>query len=1807
MPSYYSGGVSAHLSITPLSDTTVDTTKLTENTVQRGKILRINELLSSASPLQERLVSDQEGDPFRYIGTNKDLPFLLANVKRPPTESEKSPELTREDENATLGQQYSRASSSSSSSSSLISIVNGDRVNVAGDNTTSSSHKRRPQSTAAFDALLAPTTSTLTSAPENEDEASEVEDESLSQDDAPQGDDEGLQGDDEVPEADQASDSQSGPTSSRNLTPDNNDDIFEDEEVPFFRDVQRIQAKSKASSSARSLRNGRPISASLPRPPRKHRAARDKKHQNSQTTAKSRHKDGKLPQDGSQLFLMQDDSLFTRQVLKLQADTDANNSARALRNGRQIPAVIQKPLRERRTDPNSISKPSDIEDEALKNGEEAPTNDDEASKDDDEPKYDDGLPENDDEVPKSEGETGDQNCDSEDESTFMRGVRKLQAQSDANRTARSLRHPRQAPSIIPNPAHESPPVLTPGPDPSQNTDTSKAVADALVLAVDFDSKAFNHSMDIKVEVYYNGVLCGSTFITRKHAKRAKATSYPLIFAGHRLHCGTERPWLLLRSDQPLTTNGASATDKQVEKARERWNAIGTELRTEATSRGVNTYGEPSPTSEYLQSLASLPFQGPATTSSTMGIIDVVISLGHGKRFGASKGYIYKPVRMADHRFSIANRNLSAPIIEIEDTPERSPRLTPRASEPVEENVLDIIESAVIEDVIPISLLERSTLPSSVPTVDLDTISKTSHNPITKERTRRSTRQSDRHRARLNFQFPKKLFERLPENPFELPANISSVNQFRSGSVMDGTPPPGFCASKGTNSSTARSEQSHTTLQAKLGPSRLSASVPDGVQARSKIASNLAGSYASNNGDKGDITLEQAEISTSFFKNQQQIGFSNASNHTESSNVQIPPKLSSIADPGRAEHFEMIESPRIRTRAASEYVEAVYWEKPRKRSKIASEPPTSEKTEALTDVEPQNSFERPNTRFKHLARPSNPAKRTYLRNGELSNSGAEAKEKSISPAPKKRKFFSHVEIEQPKRSVAARRLIAVPESTAADTALEPDMPTQPKVAETTNDVHASPQRAAAENARRADTTPRNTVADIIGKTCTMTQTKTAEAARRADLALKVTAAETIHNADAISQTNTAEIPRSVIVIPKITAAEIARRAGADPQGRLMSRLFSSQTADVLHETSAWPEEPLVVKPAKKRGRPAKRRKINTTEEPAMHEDLTTSLPSESSLLQQDYPTSSSALLEADAQILFTAASSLANSPVGSMSVKSIKAKSTLERHIAQHDGSPDSRSAVSVPIKARFVPTKSSLASVSNASQMPPPAKPAVGTSYKDRSHHSSTVPSLSQSPGGYPFAGYSSNPPIMSPPLPSPPTQSPAAYPVKAFTSINPRMPSFGQSPILKNPFKVNFNPRKQSSPARISGQVSAQPLNSLAAVQDASSVCSLYSNPYAPVNDPAEVMPQYVNPLDTVKNLPYIFPRYVSAFTTVKDSAQMFPRRINALDTFPSGSVSSSYIGGHGPADNLESEYTAETVHDPSKGGDQDALKVPAQQNLKLKERVLDSRDIQPRKSDRVRTQTNNQQRIVPAVSVEPSTPQLPKPLGNSLKQQNSTYRPHSEVPDVLSIIPTLEQTPKRPQVATRQAPSNALDRDPNNQEAATDQAPQSNLGQVKGGEELVTEQAPPSACVQGSSNQQAAIEQVLQNDPSQSKGSGKGATEQVPSRATREGSAGTNETLSCIVVADRRNMPVAVADRRHFQTRAASMAETHAWEMPRLSKSSICTYAVPSLCGGKVIGKEKMSEKEIVAGMCRPIKQEFYGEFLEDSILVGMRFVVN
>ena len=191
-------------------------------------------------------------------------------------------------------------------------------------------------------------------------------------------------------------------------------------------------------------------------------------------------------------------------------------------------------------------------------------------------------------------------------------------------------------------------------------------AQALTVAISISNNSFLRNIlkdcedacDIKAEVMYNGEYAASRYIPSK-AKTYTHGNHRIYISGKRVGKMAELAWTVtFPNDREEITLRDSPKSEVLVK---RWNAINDRLRREADQRGIEENGTRPPVGEYLNDLSNMSMpeclNGSANSSHyQMSIIDVVLTLGKGRKLGTSSHYLSQPTRLEDpdHRLCALN-------------------------------------------------------------------------------------------------------------------------------------------------------------------------------------------------------------------------------------------------------------------------------------------------------------------------------------------------------------------------------------------------------------------------------------------------------------------------------------------------------------------------------------------------------------------------------------------------------------------------------------------------------------------------------------------------------------------------------------------------------------------------------------------------------------------------------------------------------------------------------------------------------------------------------------------------------------------------------------------------------------------------------------------------------------------------------------------------------------------------------------------------------------------------------------------------
>lgn len=191
-------------------------------------------------------------------------------------------------------------------------------------------------------------------------------------------------------------------------------------------------------------------------------------------------------------------------------------------------------------------------------------------------------------------------------------------------------------------------------------------ASFLPTVVQHPKKTIYH--DIKIDVYFNGELCASTFVSdRYHGDSYRMTEQIIRFSGRRVHRQLEKPWVLVPPGQ--SPDGRPRPDKQniglPGDAKGQWASVSKALMMEADKLGRGRNGELSVLGDYLSTLADLEM--PAEVGGMqkaggpkMGIIDVVVTAGKGHKDDANALRLMEPTPIRLEGLATAEAKISPP-------------------------------------------------------------------------------------------------------------------------------------------------------------------------------------------------------------------------------------------------------------------------------------------------------------------------------------------------------------------------------------------------------------------------------------------------------------------------------------------------------------------------------------------------------------------------------------------------------------------------------------------------------------------------------------------------------------------------------------------------------------------------------------------------------------------------------------------------------------------------------------------------------------------------------------------------------------------------------------------------------------------------------------------------------------------------------------------------------------------------------------------------------------------------------------------
>ena len=245
---------------------------------------------------------------------------------------------------------------------------------------------------------------------------------------------------------------------------------------------------------------------------------------------------------------------------------------------------------------------------------------------------------------------------------------------------------------------QAPPYFGPGLEErlqSTHALLAPSTQQALVLEVEVSENSFlahktkrpggaSLGKDLKLEVFINGELADVQFINARRSA-VQFTKDRLRFSGVRVHRQTEKPWIYHPGDGDADMVGSK-------DARSGWNAVCDSLAREAALRGRGKFGNLPPSAEFLMALAALELPERMKGHEALGVVDLVITAGKGRKYGPETPYITGPTRMDDAEYQTTSDPTIDPMLcdstplfagleGLNDSPVRMKPLVPAGSSP----------------------------------------------------------------------------------------------------------------------------------------------------------------------------------------------------------------------------------------------------------------------------------------------------------------------------------------------------------------------------------------------------------------------------------------------------------------------------------------------------------------------------------------------------------------------------------------------------------------------------------------------------------------------------------------------------------------------------------------------------------------------------------------------------------------------------------------------------------------------------------------------------------------------------------------------------------------------------------------------------------------------------------------------------------------------------------------------------------------------------------------------------------------------
>lgn len=193
------------------------------------------------------------------------------------------------------------------------------------------------------------------------------------------------------------------------------------------------------------------------------------------------------------------------------------------------------------------------------------------------------------------------------------------------------------------------------------------IPQALTLVISLTDKSFLRSFvaphiaqDVKLDVFFNGEFACSKYVAARYRiEKSKTSELTQQISGIRVHRLLEHAWVILPPGQNPdgSLRGLKRTKSASVGSKERWDQIAAALRKEADELGFDEHDCRPPVGDYLASLAGLEMPDAVTQMQRpgglkFGVVDVVLSVGRGKKYDSSSYYLTNPERLHNDDFTI---------------------------------------------------------------------------------------------------------------------------------------------------------------------------------------------------------------------------------------------------------------------------------------------------------------------------------------------------------------------------------------------------------------------------------------------------------------------------------------------------------------------------------------------------------------------------------------------------------------------------------------------------------------------------------------------------------------------------------------------------------------------------------------------------------------------------------------------------------------------------------------------------------------------------------------------------------------------------------------------------------------------------------------------------------------------------------------------------------------------------------------------------------------------------------------------------